>query len=409
MAVTGSLLSCWCGTCSGRPTITTDVYCTDCDAVVDNSSSESYDTATLTFGTSRSVGFYNSAWLALAFNSDGKINTNPVTITLPVIYQTVSVQHVHVVQMADADFGNVLVCRWATEGISSGSSVTASAQPVAILFKIPMHVEVHIEDFYSSSSTTPMSSIPIQFLFYVVAAPTSCSVRLVIIGVRPNRACVGQSINLTVSESAVAQPGCTTAASKTVHRPSLNGTNIYFNDAATNSVVVQYDAGWSSNIPYSGNTITILVTNYIWTQGHTYYMTMDEGFSSGTEFFGPESIKITDALFWHFEIWNPELSSTTSITTTAPTTHTATSRSVSALTVSTLLTTTGIQVTTTTTTSTVTTSTTTTTTTSISTEISVFTSKNFEYIWRYPVAVFNAIGYLAMLLAHIASMSAFYT
>ncbi|CAF4728373.1 unnamed protein product [Rotaria socialis] len=325
MAVTGSLLSCWCGTCSGRPTITTDVYCTDCDAVVDNSSSERYDTATLTLGTSRSVGFYNSAWLALAFNSDGKINTNPVTITLPVIYQTVSVQHVHVVQMADADFGNVLVCRWATEGISSGSSVTASAQPVAILFKISMHVEVHIEDFYSSSSTTPISSIPIQFLFYVVAAPTSCSVRLVIIGVRPNRACVGQSINLTVSESAVAQPGCTTAGiirfttssrtgliksaitydssantytmtlpwvptaqqigpqafcaaaidtlnqqsdqwpSKTVHRPSLNGTNIYFNDAATNSVVVQYDAGWSSNIPYSGNTITILVTNYIWT------------------------------------------------------------------------------------------------------------------------------------------------
>ncbi|CAF3514360.1 unnamed protein product [Rotaria socialis] len=338
MAVTGSLLSCWCGTCSGRPTITTDVYCTDCDAVVDNSSSERYDTATLTLGTSRSVGFYNSAWLALAFNS---ASGNPVQ--------------------------NIDACRSACVCQTPALAASQTGRYFA--------VALQIEDFYSSSSTTPMSSIPIQFLFYVVAAPTSCSVRLVIIGVRPNRACVGQSINLTVSESAVAQPGCTTAASKTVHRPSLNGTNIYFNDAATNSVVVQYDAGWSSNIPYSG----------------------------------PESIKITDALFWHFEIWNPELSSTTSITTTAPTTHTATSRSASALTVSTLLTTTGIQVTTTTTTSTVTTSTTTTTTTSISTEISVFTSKNFEYIWRYPVAVFNAIGYLAMLLAHIASMSAFYT
>lgn len=53
-------------------------------------------------------------------------------------------------------------------------------------------VALQIEDFYASSSTTPMSSVPIQFLFYAVAAPGSCSVRPTIIGVRPNR---GSSIS----------------------------------------------------------------------------------------------------------------------------------------------------------------------------------------------------------------------
>jgi hypothetical protein len=117
MGVTGLALTCYYGTCTGWPTtITTDVYCTDYDTTIDYSSGERYDTVTLTLGTSRSVGFYSSAWLALAYNSgqgywsvmnllnayirpDGKINTSPVTTTLPVIYKTVGVPHVHVVQV----------------------------------------------------------------------------------------------------------------------------------------------------------------------------------------------------------------------------------------------------------------------------------------------------------------------
>jgi hypothetical protein len=76
------------------------------------------------------------------------------------------------------------------------------------------------------------------------------------------------------------------SASSAVNRPTLNGTYVFFNDAAKNATVVQYDAGWSPNVIYTGNTILILVTNYTWTVGHTYYITMDEGFSSGTVFCG---------------------------------------------------------------------------------------------------------------------------
>lgn len=113
MSVTSDTLDCFYGTCSGWPSsITTNVYCTDYDAIVDYSSGERYDNVTLTLGTSRSVGFYDGNWLALAYNSgqgswsvmnllnaylrpDGFINTSPVTTTLPVIYKTVNVQHVH--------------------------------------------------------------------------------------------------------------------------------------------------------------------------------------------------------------------------------------------------------------------------------------------------------------------------
>jgi hypothetical protein len=117
MSVTGLNLGCYYGSCSGAgwPTaIGTDVYCTDYDVTIDFSSGERYDTVTLSLGTSRSVGFYSSAWFGLAyglgngywsvmnmFNAylrpDGVINTSPVTTTLPVIYKTVNVAQVHVI------------------------------------------------------------------------------------------------------------------------------------------------------------------------------------------------------------------------------------------------------------------------------------------------------------------------
>lgn len=125
--------------------------------------------------------------------------------------------------MADADGGDVLKCRWAVGGPTSGTPATSgtvtsnpvqhidecgstgvcqTAIPGATLYgsnctmvftlassQVGQYyaVALQIEDFYDSTSTTPMSSVPIQFLFYAVSAPSSCSVRPTIIGVRPNR------------------------------------------------------------------------------------------------------------------------------------------------------------------------------------------------------------------------------
>jgi hypothetical protein len=149
-------------------------------------------------------------------------------------------------------------------------------------------------------------------------------------------------------------------ATNPVGRPSRNGTYVCFNDAATNTSVVCYDAGYASNILYSGYSITI-ITNVTWTYGHTYYITMDSGFASGDvfcrkffvlllenenfNFFNinlcnlkdAESTPIVSTTYWEFNIWNPGLSSTTTTTTTPPTTHTVTTRTVSLGTVNTLV------------------------------------------------------------------------
>jgi hypothetical protein len=125
--------------------------------------------------------------------------------------------------MADADSSDVLVCRWAIGGPSAGNPATAAAAinnsvqhvdecgsagvcqtsiPGAVLIgsnctlvftlvaaQVGKYfaVALQIEDFYTSASPLPMSSVPIQFLFYAVAVPGACSVRPTIIGARPNR------------------------------------------------------------------------------------------------------------------------------------------------------------------------------------------------------------------------------
>jgi hypothetical protein len=188
---------------------------------MDFSMGERYDTFTLPLSATFIIGFQNNAWLQLAIGgngawqvtnnidltvrADGIINTSPVTSTLPVIYRTINVQHVHIVQMADADTTDTLRCRWSTDNslvntnnYDECGSVCAPTLPSYTLFPDNCTlvftinttnyyaVALQIEDFYTSTSPTPMSSVPIQFLFYGIDAPIGCSTAPSIIGVRPN-------------------------------------------------------------------------------------------------------------------------------------------------------------------------------------------------------------------------------
>ncbi|CAF1461490.1 unnamed protein product [Adineta ricciae] len=91
---------------------------------------------------------------------DGFINTSPTAVTLPIIYKQINIQHVDVVQMSDVD------------------------------------------------ATIPMSSVPLQFLFYGYPAPTGCSTPSQIIGNRPNRACIGTSVGSDVTEYVIVETYC---------------------------------------------------------------------------------------------------------------------------------------------------------------------------------------------------------
>lgn len=219
---TGSLI-CNVGSCGSFASISSDVPCTDFSAGTDFSSGERYDIRTLNINQSYTVGFNGGAWYALAIGGggnwqatgkinlairpDGKINTSPVTSTLPIIYREINVQHVHVVQMADADATDTLRCRWSTDntpannnGYDECASVCAPSLPgtpvlyadnCTLVYTLTVAsyyaVALQIEDFYTSSATIPMSSVPIQFLFYGRLNPGgSCTTAPSIIGVRPN-------------------------------------------------------------------------------------------------------------------------------------------------------------------------------------------------------------------------------
>ena len=209
---------------SGLSTVMTT---TDCDqnTIIESWAGERYDTLALPLTTSITIGFQSSAWMAnlylgsgkawsivnrlnLGLRPDGYINSSPVTNTLPVVFYQINTQVVHVVQMADNDGTDILQCRWSNSasgsnynrvdecgGICSGlpSSTVLTASNCTLSFTLPTAnlyyaCALQIEDYYSSSSTSPMSSVPIQFLFYgYTASSSACSERPSIIGDRPNR------------------------------------------------------------------------------------------------------------------------------------------------------------------------------------------------------------------------------
>jgi hypothetical protein len=219
---TGNLQCYAGGNCGSFAAVSADVYCTDFSTATDYSLGEKYTTYTLTLGQKFVIAFTSSAWLSLAIGGggtwtvtgqinlairpDGIINTSPVTSTLPVIYRTVNVQHVHVIQMSDADTTDTLKCRWSTlnpvtnfntydecGSVCSPSLPTFALYPTncTLVFTITSAggyyaVALQIEDFFTSTSPTPMSSVPIQFLFYGINPPGGCSTAPTIIGVRPN-------------------------------------------------------------------------------------------------------------------------------------------------------------------------------------------------------------------------------
>ncbi|CAF0878435.1 unnamed protein product [Adineta steineri] len=468
--------------------------------------------------------------LNLAPRPDGYINSSPVTTTLPCILYQRNVSIIHVVQMSDNDNGDKLLCRWSNsnqtynydqvdecEGVCYGLPPPYGlvAPNCTLTFTLPYAniyyaCALQIEDYYPTtfgSNVPPMSSVPVQFLFYAYnIAAGACPNAPSIIGVRPNLACIGVPYNVQLNETVEIQtycPGQTTIdlvtsspigmqhsaisnpspglwimtltwtpssdqlgpqgfcagaidnsslqsapwcitylvgyespdlirptlvqgsaspiATSAVGRPTRNGTNICFHLDTTNATVLCYDAGYSPNVIYTGYTI-VIVTDITWTPGQSYYVTMDDGFASGSVFCHAESAAITDKTFWRFDIWNPAHSSTTTTTTTPPTTHTVTSLGTTTTSINTACTTSGIVVTTTnasTTTTTVTTTPPTTggpttagpTTTGATTEstIPVFYPKDFENACQQPVAIMSFIMMIGFMPIHTLVMYAAFT
>ncbi|CAF1430664.1 unnamed protein product [Adineta steineri] len=228
--------------------LSTIMTSTDCDAnpIIQTWTGERYDTLTMPLTTSITIGFNSSSWmiglyigssgiysianrLNLALRPDGLINSSPITNTLPVVLYQRNVSVVHVVQMADNDATDYLVCRWSNSAsttnynrVNECGSICNGLPAFTVLigfnctlsFTLPTAnvyyaCALQIEDYFSSTSTTPMSSVPIQFLFYAFnPSAGACAQRPSIIGARPNRACIGVPYGAQLNETIIAQTYC---------------------------------------------------------------------------------------------------------------------------------------------------------------------------------------------------------
>ncbi|UJR17320.1 hypothetical protein I4U23_004215 [Adineta vaga] len=233
---------CVSGNCSSWIGISTLSICTDYSANLDVSSGEKATIQNLPLNSELSIDYTSSAWfVSLVVGSstnwyvtsrintmirpDGYINSSPIAVTLPIIYKQINTQHVHVVQMVDFDRTDILKCRWSTAsgninsynecgGVCNGVpgalliSNNCTLQFTLTIANMFVAVAIQIEDYYNNAATTPMSSVPLQFLFYGYPIPSGCTTPPAIIGVRPNRACVGTPIGATVTEIVVVQTFC---------------------------------------------------------------------------------------------------------------------------------------------------------------------------------------------------------
>ncbi|UJR11342.1 hypothetical protein I4U23_015523 [Adineta vaga] len=236
---------CVSGNCSFWSSLNTQTFCTDFDVNLDVASGEYYQTYNLPVNISFGIAYSSCCWFAnivrgggnMAIGSkistvirpDGYINTSPIAVSLPIIYKKVGEQHVHVVQMSDFDGTDKLRCRWSNgsaaningfdecgglcNGVSGANLTQATCTITFTLTNSNMYVGValQIEDFYNDAAVvanTPMSSVPIQFLFYGYNAPIGCSTPPVIIGNRRNKARVAVMSGVNITETVVAKVMC---------------------------------------------------------------------------------------------------------------------------------------------------------------------------------------------------------
>ncbi|UJR12973.1 hypothetical protein I4U23_017148 [Adineta vaga] len=294
-------LSCLSGNCSyWTATTATQLYCTDFSIESDFSSGEYFYTTPIPFNLSFIVSFTGSSWMpslvvgysgSWSFRSrintvlrpDGYINSSPVAIIDPIIYKQIGVQHVYTVRMSDYDLTDILRCRWATNQTSNTNGgdecggvclgvpgAVLISYNCTIVFTLTIAskyaaVALQLEDYYDSASLTPMSSIPIQFLFYGYSLSANCTTPPDIVGYRPNRACIGTLPGILVTGYIIARtycPGTSIDQFLTISPIGMTKSNV----TALNSTTYQITLAWTPNYSQSGPQVFCAIAvdnNYI--------------------------------------------------------------------------------------------------------------------------------------------------
>ncbi|XP_048727710.2 uncharacterized protein LOC125645867 [Ostrea edulis] len=125
----------------------------------------------------------------LAYRQDiGRINTSPVTAMQPIVRLQRGCSHSIRIPVADDD-GDIVRCRWGRSSPFDECSGICNSFPAAVLHETTCTLDysstsntpgyygvaIQIEDFSSISSSTPLSSIPLQFLVEIFDSSIACA------------------------------------------------------------------------------------------------------------------------------------------------------------------------------------------------------------------------------------------
>ncbi|CAF1022594.1 unnamed protein product [Rotaria sordida] len=214
-------------------------YCMDISAPVGTTVGQRSDIVTLQEDDDFSAAFQQNAWrpLATAMIADWSIsvritvnrrsdnnlyNSAPVATMMSPILIPVNQTTVIYVPVVDDD-GDVTRCRWSTASngvnecggvcppgslpsnttIDPNCTILITGQTVGNWYAVTLMVE----DFINSTSTTPLSSVPVQFLVQVVEQ-SLCSNPPTIIGIPPKESCIVAITGQTFSSQLIAINNC---------------------------------------------------------------------------------------------------------------------------------------------------------------------------------------------------------
>ncbi|CAF0965901.1 unnamed protein product [Rotaria sp. Silwood1] len=213
-------------------------YCTDFSNALDLTVSQRSDIVNLTSGAyfiatfattggwqtlalGNSTGWSLSSSIDIRARSDnGLINTPPVATCISYLSIPVNVQQTIQIPILDAD-NDYLKCRFANgssecaNACPPGSLPTGTTLSTSCILTITgttagdyYLVAIQVEDFITNTSTTPLSSVSLQFLIYVYAA-TTCALKPLLLADVSSGVCQGAQVgvNFTMTFTVVNQCG----------------------------------------------------------------------------------------------------------------------------------------------------------------------------------------------------------
>ncbi|CAF1041174.1 unnamed protein product [Adineta steineri] len=229
-----------CGTGSaGYSSIDVLPRCIDFSTTAGTSFGQRVDTVYLNANDDFSVGFQDGDWRPLATASaalwsistgintmvrpdNGLYNNAPVATVMSPISIPLNQPTVINIPVADAD-GDTLLCRWSNKsnGVDECADVCPPGSlpsgtviyPNCTIIITGTHlgdwfaVALMVEDFITPTSTTALSSVPVQFLVHVVAPPT-CTTPPEIVGVPTEESCTTVIVNHPYTSQIFAIDNC---------------------------------------------------------------------------------------------------------------------------------------------------------------------------------------------------------